>query len=213
VFIKLTKSFLLTLINASCLCAFLIVAAAPVRPAAALALPQPFAAPGVAIFYKFYSAQESSRLLSRDLLRMGYQPIQISIYNDTDQTWQLAPDQVSLPSVSGNKIAKKIFKKGLWRSLIYKVGGLFFWPLMVPGVVDNIHTVISYRGAKKSLTAKGLSEELIAPYSTVHRVLYVPLDRLVSSFGLTLIAADATEQICFHTAYAAVEETEAATEA
>jgi hypothetical protein len=130
---------------------------------------------------------ESKRAFGHDLPSRGVQPLQLTIQNNTSVQYSMCPGSIDLPRVEVNKIARKVTRSALGRSIGYRIAGFFFWPFMIPGTIDSIRVMMHHQKFKKDLTAKAMKEEVVAPYSTFHRVLFVPKDRFETAFKVTLI--------------------------
>jgi hypothetical protein len=144
---------------------------------------------GLFVTSKAYDQEESKKYLNRDLLSRGYQPIQITIQNNTSSSFYLSTDSVNLPQEATGTIVRKVMKPVLARSIGYKVAGLLFWPLMIPGTIDGIKTIHSYSKLSKEFAAKAVKsqDEMLLPYSTIQRVLFVAQKEFRNAFVLTLV--------------------------
>lgn len=163
---------------------------------------------GLRVTVKKYSAGESKEYLDRNLMKHGYQPIQVTVENNTTRAYRLAQDGISQPSASPGKVASSISKKALPRSIGLKIASFFFWPLMIPSTIDGIHMLKTHAQMKKNYTAKAVKEESeeIAPYSTVSRVLFVPKDEVKDALTVTLNSQDYREAFSFTSMLAEQEE-------
>lgn len=141
---------------------------------------------GVFITSKAYTPEESKQYLDRDLQSRGYQPVQVTFQNNTGDTFLYNEGSVSLPSANPSKIAFKVSKSAIPRSIAYKVAGLFFWPFMIPGTIDSIRTFKSHKLMKKEFKARAIKEEAIPPFSTLHRMIYVPMGEFKEVFTIEL---------------------------
>src|SRR3972149_7071984 len=83
---------------------------------------------GLSITAKAYNEAESKQFLERDLLSRGYQPIQISIQNNSPQSYALKLDELELERVPPHEIARKVMRGAIPRSIAYKVASFLFWP-------------------------------------------------------------------------------------
>ena len=142
--------------------------------------------PGVFITSKAYTPEESKKHLDRDLQSRGYQPVQVTIQNNTADTLLYDEASVSLPSANPSKIALKVSKTALPRAIGYKIAGLIFWPFMIPGTIDTFRTFKAHKRLKRDLKARAIKEEAISPYSTVHRMIYVPMAEFKEHFTIKL---------------------------
>jgi len=153
----------------------------------------------VSVIAKAMNSDESKQNFGHDLISRGVQPLQLSIQNNTSNEYSLCPSSVDLPRVEASKVAFKVTKSAIPRGVAYKIASLFFWPFMIPSTVDSIRVLTHHRSLKKDLMAKSMKEETVAPYSTFHRVLFVPRDEFKETFKVTLIDLDTLEPTEFNT--------------
>jgi len=145
------------------------------------------------------NSDESKQNFGHDLISRGVQPLQLSIQNNTSNEYSLCPSSVDLPRVEASKVAFKVTKSAIPRGIAYKVASLFFWPFMIPSTIDSIRVFSHHRSLKKDLMAKSMKEEIVAPYSTFHRVLFVPREEFKETFKVTLIDLDTLKPTEFNT--------------
>jgi hypothetical protein len=172
----------------------------PLKPVAAELLPN-FSLNDrkVNIIAKAMNPDESKQNFGHDLISRGVQPLQLSIQNNTPNQYSLCPSSVDLPCVEASKVAFKVTKSAIPRTIAYKAASLFFWPFMIPSTIDGIRVLSHQRSLKKDLVAKSMKDEVIAPYSTFHRVLFVPKEELKENFKITLIDLDTLQATEFNT--------------
>lgn len=139
------------------------------------------------------SEAESKEYVHDELLKHGFQPILVQIDNTSPFSYELKKDQADIRTVSAKKIVKEVGKSARPRSIAYKVLGFFFWPLTIPGTIDSIQTKNKEFTLKRDLEAKTLKREgeIIPPYSSVSRVLYVPQNEIKEMFQLSMTNIEA----------------------
>lgn len=149
---------------------------------------EPFRERGVHISAKLYDAEESKAYLDRDLLRVGFRPIQITIQNNTPHVYALSTKSTPEGFTEGRQIAKYVTLSAVPRAIALKVASIFFWPFMIPSAFDTILTFKAHQKMKKDYHAKSVkeTEEWILPYSTVHRVLFLASKEPIENFPLLL---------------------------
>lgn len=154
---------------------------------------------GLRVTVKKYSTGESKEYLDRNLIRHGYQPIQVTVENNTTRSYALSQDGISQPCASPGKVANSVSKKALPRSIGLKIASFFFWPLMIPSTIDGIFMLKTHAQMKKNYSAKAVKEESeeIAPYTTVSRVLFIPKKEVKDSLTVTLNSQDQSEAFSF----------------
>jgi len=142
----------------------------------------------VSVKAKVLSQKETQFYLKKDLHSHGYQPIWITIQNDTEKSYLLSEDGVDLPNSSSSQVAMRVSASSIPRSIALKVAGFFFWPFMIPSAIDGILTFHSHLNMRSSFYAKSIKEidEEVLPHSIVHRVLFVGHDQKIDSFTVYL---------------------------
>ncbi|HEY2810272.1 MAG TPA: hypothetical protein VGJ00_02635 [Rhabdochlamydiaceae bacterium] len=135
---------------------------------------------------KVLSPEESKTLLGHNLPGKEIQPLYLTIHNNTPHTYTLDPEAIDLNQIDSKTVAKKLKRSAFPRSIGFKVLGYFFWPFMLPGSIDSIHTFRSYKNLKKDYAAKAIKEETIPVYSMLHRIVFVPLADVKEEFTVTL---------------------------
>ncbi len=148
---------------------------------------------------KAMSPEESQQNFGHDLVSRGVQPLQLSIQNNTSNEYSLCPSSVDLPRVEASKIAFKVTKSAIPRGVAYKIASIFFWPFMVPSTIDSVRVIAHHQHLKKDLMAKAVKQEVVAPYSTFHRVLFVPKEEFKETFKVTLIDLETLDPTEFNT--------------
>ena len=153
----------------------------------------------VRVIAKAMSPDESKQNFGHDLISRGVQPLQLSIQNNTGDEYSLCPSSVDLPRIEPSKIAFKVTKSTIPRAIAYKIASFFFWPFMIPSTIDSIRVISHHEHLKKDIIAKSMKDEIVAPYSTFHRVLFVPKEEFKQTFKVTLIELDSLKPTEFET--------------
>jgi len=149
---------------------------------------EPFKEKGVHIAAKAYNSEECSQYLDRNLISKGYQPIQITIQNNTSKKYFLSSHGLDTPIKTPHQVASHISASAIPKSIALKVAGFVFWPLMIPSAIDSIFTIKSHLNMKHDYYAKSIKpeEETLIPYSTVHRIVFVEQEKYQETFTLYL---------------------------
>lgn len=151
------------------------------------------------VIAKAMTPNESKQNFGHDLISRGVQPLHLSIQNNTPDEYSLCPSSVDLPRIEASKIAFKVTKSAIPRGIAYRVASFFFWPFMIPSTIDGIRVIVHHEHLKKDIIAKSMRDEIVAPYSTFHRVLFVPKDEFKKTFKVTLIELDSLKPTEFET--------------
>lgn len=153
---------------------------------------------GLVVSFKTLNKEESKEYLGRDLIDRGYQPVHITVQNQTANTYQFAPSGVSLLMARPQEVANEVTKRAIPRAIGLKILSFVFWPFMIPSAIDSVKTYKSHEHLKKHLKAKAVKEEVIAPYSVVQRVIYVPIEAYTEQFSLTFQNQETGTNALFH---------------
>lgn len=140
-----------------------------------------------------YTPEQSTAALRKDLVRRGIQPLEITIQNHTAKTFSLCPSSVDLPSLTPKRVASKASSSPL-RAFGFRLLSFFFWPATIPSTIDTMIRMKSHASLKGRYEAVGMRKELVAPFSTVHRILFVPKGGFHDAFQVTLIELDTLQR-------------------
>jgi hypothetical protein len=92
----------------------------------------------VTLACKPLSREECKRFFDRDIIDKGYQPVQMTIVNDSSRYILFSNQGISIPVCSPQEVAEKCHTSTVGRAAGYGVAGIFIWPLLVPAVVDGV---------------------------------------------------------------------------
>lgn len=111
-------------------------------------------------------------------------PVQITINNDSDTTWVLSRDHVSLPLADTSAVTKK-YKTTGWASLAL---GILSWPL---GIMHGYMSHTANKEIEADIADKSLeTSAIVSPESHRNAVLFSRSDNDLQRFTVTLIDAD-----------------------
>lgn len=142
---------------------------------------------GLSIGGKAFSEEECITYLDRDLLKKGVQPIQLTFYNQTDKSYLFSTEQVGLSAALPEDVAKKVRTSTLGRIVGYTVGAVFIPALIIPAVVDGIRSYQANQQLTQDFSQKASDHFTIPPGTFKVTLLFVPKEKFLPSFDLTLI--------------------------
>ncbi len=156
---------------------------------------------GVVVTAKAFTSDESKFLLGHDLVSRGVVPVQVSVQNNTANEYSLCASSVDLPHIDPKKVAFTVSKSAIPRAVGWKILSFLFWPLMIPSTIDGIRTYTHHQHLKRDFHAKSLKErgEVLSPYSTFHRILFIPKESVEETFVVTVIDVETMEQTSIKT--------------
>lgn len=138
--------------------------------------------------YKVFTSKDCKRYLNNSsLIRKGFQPIQITILNNSNQSVKFSLDGLNMPIISADLVASSLHRNSVARGLGFGIPGLlFYWPLIIPAFVqglgaDEFNSAMDYDFLRKSLT-----DQVVAPYMTVSGIVFVPTQEFKQNLQVTL---------------------------
>ena len=146
--------------------------------------------PGISVGCKSFSASDCSSYLDRDVLKKGYQPIELTFYNKTDKSYFFSSDKISLPCAPSQKVANKVHTSTALRVVGYTAGAVFITPLIIPAVVDGICSHNANKQLDRDYQQKSEDNFIITPYSYRMTLLFIPKEDFSPNFQLTLVEQD-----------------------
>lgn len=135
-------------------------------------------------------AKESRSRFGKSLLSYGYQPLQFTIYNDSDDALLMRASSIDLPLEASYSVAHAAHTP----TLAYTVApaylaGLFFWPALIPVGGAAFWMMSNNQTLTQKVMAHAFEGDAaieILPYERMTRVLFVKKDNLPSAFSLHL---------------------------
>ncbi len=144
---------------------------------------------------KLFDREDCKKYLDRNVLRQGYQPIQITITNNTSSVLRFTKKDISLTCVSAMQVAKKVHTSTAGRAAGYGVAGLLIWPFLIPAVVDGVGSSEANRDLDVDFGQKELVDQTINPFTTVNGLIFVPISECSPNFSIKLVNAQSGEEL------------------
>ena len=136
---------------------------------------------------KAFNKADCKKYLDRDVIKHGYQPVQIYIHNNTNKSYLFSPNRISLPSARAEEVAEKVHTSTAGRATGYGVGSLFLWPLAIPAIIDGVKSSNANEALDNDFACKTAREQIIFPYSRLNMLIFVPKEAYQNTFSITLI--------------------------
>lgn len=146
---------------------------------------------------KTFSVYDCERYLNRDAISKGFQPIQITIANESKKYLVFSEQGVSLPIIPAEDVAKQLHTDTVGRATAWGVGSLCLWPLLIPAVVDGVGSSNANKAMDSDFGAKNLKGTIIQPYGTMNGIIFVPTSEYNDTFSVVLIDRENKEKIDF----------------
>jgi len=141
----------------------------------------------ISMSYKIFNKGDCIKSLDRDVIAKGYQPIQISVRNDSDRYIRLCKSNIDMPLVSAGEVGRRVHTSTLTRVIGYGVAGLFLWPFLIPAAVDGMKSEQANQRLDIDFADKELSDQIIAPYSSANGLIFVRKEDFDPDFAISLV--------------------------
>ncbi len=139
--------------------------------------------------HKAFDHADCKRYLDRDVIKEGYQPVQIEITNNTDRCLKISPASFPFPIATPESIARLVHTDTVARAVGYGVVGFFCWPFIIPAIVDGIGSAEANEALDDDFADKSLTTHVIQPYSSINGLIFVPRRDYQDDFSFTVVDA------------------------
>ena len=147
----------------------------------------------ITMAYHVLSEEECKTYLDRNVLEKGYQPVHVTLRNNTNKALLFSLDNITVPCVCAHEVAEKVHTSTAGRALGYGVTGAALLPIglglttpwTVPVSIASgaflIGSVVECAGsakANKKLDAdfnyKELKDQVLKPLEVINGLIFVP---------------------------------------
>ena len=145
---------------------------------------------------KALTQKESRKYFSgRNLLARGYQPVQIYIENNTDKTYYLNPNLITLPLESASSVARSMQRNVGWKITKYFIIGGPVWAAIEGVASHDANKMIKSDMGEKSIRLNTAVK--IRPHGIINKVMFVAKENYNSDFDVSLIEHKTNKRIKF----------------
>ena len=155
---------------------------------------------GVSLAHRAFNVTESKMYLGRDIQKKGFQPLQLSITNNTDHSYQVTPSSLSMPIANADYVAQKSHTNTTGRAVGYGTAAVLSCGLFaIPAIVDGMGSSKANKQLDMDYCAKMLRlDTVIHPHSTLSGVIFVARGAYTNDFTLTLSDTDSGKKVVLH---------------
>jgi hypothetical protein len=182
------------------------------RPLKTLPVPLASEKQSVAFAYKVFDKKDCKKYLGRDLTKKGYQPIQLTIHNNSPRSLGFYLSAFSVRCAALREVINRAHFSTAGRVLGYgapgvawttafiwqtttvgAASGLFLLPALavwsltfVPAIVDGIASVKANKKLDADYKHKALRDQILYPYHILNGVIFVPYKDFNEHFSFSL---------------------------
>ena len=156
--------------------------------------------------HRIFNRTDCKKYLDRDVIKQGYQPIHITIVNNTDRTVYFSRNNISLVTVDADEVAQTVHTDTAGRAVGYGVGALFLFPLAIPAIVDGVGSAQANKQLDSDFDSKMLGDTMIHPGEMLNGLIFVPTESFKPDFEIRLTSTDGSEPIVLRAGNAQLSE-------
>lgn len=108
-----------------------------------------------------------------------------------------SPANFSTPVSSSDEVAAKVHTSTGGRIAAWGIGGLIFFPLLVPAVVDGFGSAKANNALDADYEAKALKEQTIQPHSSFNGVVFIPKQYADQKIQMFLVNQKTNQKVAF----------------
>jgi hypothetical protein len=135
---------------------------------------------------------------SRRIIKKGFQPIQLTIKNQSATAYLLNGTDIDLELISRNKVARNLHINTFHRVASWTIPGLFFPIFLIPALIEGVNS--DKANSKLDNDFQGrvidhMTRLTIKPHQTITRVMFVHAENIAESFAISLQSNNQKDRI------------------
>lgn len=126
---------------------------------------------------------------SRRAIQKGLQPVQLTVVNNSKDTYLLDAKDINLSLESRNTAFDSLRLSKTSRCIGWGVAGLFLWPFLIPAAIELVKTDKANNDMKQDFVQRVIDRDsrlLIKPGQEINRVFFVSHANIQYSFDVKL---------------------------
>ena len=148
---------------------------------------------------KAFNKADCKKYLDRDVIKKGYQPVQIYIQNNSDKNYHFSLDRINLACARPDEVAEKVHTSTAGRAAGYTTAAvLTFGIFLIPAVVDGVKSSQANESLDNDFAAKTAKDQIIYQHSHFNKLIFVPVNEYQQQFNITLIDQESSKPKTFN---------------
>lgn len=138
---------------------------------------------------QIFKAKECKKYFnSKSIIKKGYQPVYVSITNNSKQNIDISQEGFNFSVVSAQDVATSLHRNGAKRGVGFGISGalLLFWPLLVVGIVQGCGAQDFNDTMDDDFKYKELNNQVVLPGQTVTGVVFARVHSFNKNFTWTV---------------------------
>ncbi len=149
----------------------------------------------ISFAYRVFDKSDCKKYLDRDVISAGYQPVQITITNNSKRSVYFSRKNINRATVDPREVAQSVHTNTAGRATAYGIAALFAWPFAIPAVVDGVGSAQANDKLDEDFARKALDDQELKPFEIVNGLIFVPKQADLSDFQIALSEPKASQRI------------------
>ena len=150
----------------------------------------------ISLDYRVFDKSDCKKYLDRDVIKQGYQPILISITNNSNRAIQFSRKNINLPTIDAYEVAQKVHTNTVGRAVGYGTAAVLSCGLFaIPAIVDGVGSAKANDQLDIDFDTKTLRDQVIEPSETVNGLIFVPIESFKANFKIVLSEPKTSQRI------------------
>ncbi len=152
--------------------------------------------PGILVAAKTFTKVDCKRHLDRDVIKKGYQPIQLYIQNNTDKSYIFSLSRISLSCANPEEVAEKVHTSTVGRATGYGAAAVLTSGLfIIPAIIDGVKSSNANDALDNDFSLKAAKDQIIFPHSHINIILFIPVNEYRPNFEIDLIEEPSKKKV------------------
>lgn len=154
----------------------------------------------VSFEYHILDRKDCKKYLDRNVIRKGYQPIHLTITNNSHKYLHLSLSDFSVTCINPRTVAETVHTSTASRVAGYSIlGFLTFGIFFIPAIVDGVGSSKANKKLDADFDFKSLDDQTIPPHRTINGLIFTPQEEFDCAFDFTLIDQASRERFALST--------------
>lgn len=142
----------------------------------------------ISVSYKVFNAYDCKKYLGRNTIAKGFQPIQVTITNNTDRYFTILPDSFNCDCISAEEVAQEMHTNTAGRAAGYGTAACILFPILaIPAIVDGVRSSNANTKLDADYHRKSLSTATISPHRTINGLIFISAGDDTHNITTTLV--------------------------
>ena len=152
----------------------------------------------VSLDCKVFGLKDCKKYLnSKNIIKKGFQPIEVTFTNNSKHSIEISPEDFNFSCVNAQYVASTLHRNGAARGIGFGIGCLFWWPLLIPAIVQGCGANDYNYDMDSDYSKKEFVKQTVAPGATVSGIVFAVRKEFKRNFTFTVKNKAVKEPLVF----------------